>query len=124
VVVPRGIQNVLDLVVVALSPLLVHRTTIVSDSPEDGEQRKRNNGLLVDDVDLVADGRNGETCTGGQDGRLGGNAATRERVNNGLSLRLGVVLRHVGLEAGGDEGSVGGGYGAGGQSRSDTGGAC
>jgi len=96
----------------------------VSDSPEDGEQRECNNRLLVDDVDLVADGRNGETCTGGQDGCLGGDAATGEGVDDGLSLRLRVVLRHVGLESGGDEGIVGGGNGAGGQSRSDTGGAC
>ena len=96
----------------------------MSDSPEDGEQRKRNNRLLVDNVDLVADGCNGETCTSGEDGCLGGDAATRKGVDDGLSLRLRVVLRNVGLEACGDKGSVCGGNGAGGQSRSDTGGAC
>lgn len=87
---PGGVQDALNLVGVAVGPLLVHGSSVVSDGPEDAEERDHDNGLLVDNVDLVADRGNGQTGTGGQDRRLGGKAAAGQRVQNGLCPRLGV----------------------------------
>lgn len=70
------VQNVLDLVVLPLGPRLEHRSTIMSDGPENAEKRESYDGFLVDDVNLVADRGNGETGTGGEDGGLRSKTAT------------------------------------------------
>merc|ERR1712000_272467 len=59
------------------SPPSISRTTVLADAIEDSQQRERNDGFLVENVELVADGRNGQTSTGGEDGGLGGERGAR-----------------------------------------------
>lgn len=98
VVLACGVQDVLDLVVLTLGPLLVGGTTVHGDSSVDGKKTQEDDGLLVDDVQLVADGGNGDTGSGGQDGGLAEQVATGQRVEDGLGLVL--WGGDVGLEAG------------------------
>jgi hypothetical protein len=98
-------------------------TSVLCDSPEDGEQRQGDDGLLVDDVKLVADSRDTETGAGREDGGLGEGAAAGDRhgVQDRLSLLLGVLLGEVGVEAGlGGDGR----QGAERERWAETGGAC
>lgn len=75
---------------------------ILGDSPEDGQQRDGDNGLLVDDVELVANGRNAETGTGREDGGLGERTGSRHGhgLQDRLGLLLGVLLGQVRVVAG------------------------
>lgn len=82
------VQDVLDLVGLALSPLLVGRTTVDSDTGVDGKKAEHDNGLLVDNVKLIADCGNGDTGGGGEDGCLGEKVASGKRVKNALGLLL------------------------------------
>ena len=97
VVVTRGVQDVLDLVGVVLGELLVHGADIVVDTEVDGEEREEDDGLLVDDVELVADSGDGKTSTGGEDADLGGEAVTGEGVQDGLCGLLGLLLGDLGV---------------------------
>lgn len=54
----RGVQNVLDTVDGAVSPFLVHWTTVSKDAVEDTEQAKGDNRFLVEHIKLIADGPN------------------------------------------------------------------
>lgn len=65
------VQDILDLVDLTSGPLSVRGSTIGSNGVEDRAQREEDNGLLVDDVQLVGDGRNGEGGDGRDDGGLG-----------------------------------------------------
>lgn len=114
------VENVLDLVGLALGPLLVCGTTVDGDTGIDGEQAEHDNRLLVDDVKLVANGGNGDTGAGGEDGGLGEEVAAGERVEDALCFLLGG--RNVGLKTGldGREGLLGEGEGGG----TRAGGAC
>lgn len=110
VVVTRSVQDVLDLVGVVLSELLVHGADVVVDTEVDGHEREEDNGLLVDDVELVADGGDGKTSTGGENANLGGDAVTGEGVQDGLCGLLGLLLRDLGVllaRGGGREGEGG-----------------
>ena len=98
VVLPGAVEDVLDLVGLTLGPLLVSWTSVDGNTGVDGEEASQNNGLLVDDVKLVADGGNGNTGASGEDGGLGEKVAARQRVEDALGLLLGSNL--VGLEAG------------------------
>jgi len=91
VVLPSGVQDVLDLVAVAVGPLLVHRTSVVTDSPKDAEQRDHDNGLLVDNVELIGNRGDGETGSCGEECGLGDQAVAGQSIDDGLSLGLGVV---------------------------------
>ena len=64
------------------------------------EKTEGGNGFLVQDVELVADGGDGDTGSGGKDGSLGNQGVARKRVEDRLSLLLG-ILRDVGGRAGG-----------------------
>ena len=69
-IIPRRVQNPLDFVRIAVAKVLVHGPDIVVHGPVDGQQGEEDDGFFVDDVDLVADGRNGETSSSGENGRL------------------------------------------------------
>ena len=125
VVVTRSVQDVLDLVGVVLGELLVHGADIVVDTEVDGEEGEEDNGLLVDDVELVADGGDGKTSTGGENADLGGDAVTGKGVQDGLCGLLGLLLRDLGIllaRGGGREGEGGRG-GAEGEGRTGPDGA-
>lgn len=119
-VVTRGVQDVLDLVGVALGELLVHGADVVVDTKVDGEEGEEDNGFLVDDVELVADGGDGETSAGGEDADLGSDRVTGQGVEDGLCGLLGLLLGDLGVllaRGGGREG----GDGRGGRAEGDAG---
>lgn len=127
VVVARGVQDVLDLVGVVLGKLLVHGADVVVDTEVDGEQGEEDNRLLVDDVELVGDGGDRKTSTGGEDTDLRGQGVAGQRVEDGLCGLLGLLLGDLGsaLRAlgGGREGGDGRRGGAEGEGRASAGGA-
>jgi hypothetical protein len=97
-----GVQDAGDLVRLLLRILAPCGTSILCDSPEDGQERQSDNRLLVDDVELVADGSHTETSACGEDGGLGEGAVTGDgdSIHQRLGLLLGVLLRHIGVVAG------------------------
>ena len=103
VVVTGSVQDVLLLLDLLLSPFPVGRTTVLGNGSEDTENTEGGNGFLVKDIELVADGGNGETGSGGKDGTLGNQRVTRQRVEDRLSLLLGFLARHVGVVTGSRE---------------------
>lgn len=122
VVGTSAVQDVLDLLVLALGPLLVGRATVLDQTTPDSQQADGDDGLLVDDVVLVADGVDAQGGGAAQDGGLAKQAATGEGVEDALGLLLGVLGGHV---AGVAHGSAGHGReGSAGQSRSEERGAC
>ena len=96
------VQDAGDLVHLLLRIVGPSGTGILGDGPEDGQQREGDDGLLVDDVKLVADGEGAHTGGGGEHGGLGDGAVAGHgyRIEQGLGLLLGVLLRQVGLVAG------------------------
>lgn len=98
---PGSVQDVLVLLDLTLRPFPVSRTTVLGDGREHTEQTEGSHGLLVQHVQLVADGGHGHPGSGGQHGRLGHQRVTGQRVHNRLGLLLGVLRRHVGVETGG-----------------------
>lgn len=86
-----AVEDVLDLLVLTLGPLLVDGATVLDQTTPDGEQADGNDGLLVHDVVLVADGVDAETCSTAEDGALAEQAATGEGIDDALSLLLGVL---------------------------------
>ena len=117
-----AVQDARDLLDLLLGVVGPGRAGVLADSPEDGEQREGDDGLLVDDVELVADGGDRDTGTGGEDGGLAQEVAAGEGVDDALGLLLGCGL--VALQArldGGHGGLVQGGDGGGG---TRAGGAC
>ena len=118
-----GVQDAGDLLNLLVGIVSPRRTGVFRDSPEDGQERERDDGLLVDDVELVADGCDTQAGAGGQNSGLGEGAASGhgDGLQDGLSLLLGVLLGQIGVEAGlgGD-----GGQGAERERWAETGGAC
>lgn len=116
-----AVQDARDLVDLLLGVVGPGGAGVLADGPEDGEQREGDDGLLVDDVQLVADGGDGQASAGGEDGGLGEGAVAGDGdgLHDALGLLLGVLLR--GLEAG-----LGGErwHGAERKGRAETGGAC
>jgi hypothetical protein len=86
-----GVEDSPDLLGLSIGPLLVHGTTELDESTPDAEQAESDDGLLVDDIVLVAESVDGETGGRGKNGGLGDDAATGQRVNDGLGLGLGVL---------------------------------
>jgi hypothetical protein len=97
-----SVQDAGDLVGLLLRVIAPGRTSVLCDSPEDGQERQGNNGLLVDNVELIADSGNTETSSGGEHSSLGEGAVSGHgnRVHQRLGLLLGVLLGHIGLVAG------------------------
>lgn len=104
-----SIQDASNLLVLALSPLPVHGTGILDDGTPDAQQTESDDGLLVDDIVLVAEGVDGQAGSGGQDGALGDEGVSGKGIEDGLGLLLGVLSGHVGGVSGG--GSVDGSEG-------------
>lgn len=121
VVVTGSVQDVLVLLDLTLSPVPVGGTSILGNGREDAEKTEGGNGFLIQDVELVADGGNGETGSGGEDGRLGDQSVAGQRVEDRLGLLLGVFGGDVGVQT--DCRKVGDGSGvARGQGRPQPGG--
>jgi hypothetical protein len=95
-----GVQDILVLLDLTLSPLLVSRTTVLGNSGENAEQTEGSNGFLVHHVELVADSGDGKTGGSGEDGGLGDQRAAGESIEDRLSLLLGVFGRNVRSSAG------------------------
>lgn len=66
-----SVQNVLDLVDLSFGPLLVHWSTVLSNGEEDAAQAESDDGLLVHDIVLVAEGVDSGTGSGRENGSLG-----------------------------------------------------
>src|SRR5699024_190490 len=79
------------------------RATVLGNGSEGTENTEGGNGFLVEDIELVTDGGNGETGSCRKDGTLGNQGVTRQRVEDRLSLLLGLLARHVGVVTGGRE---------------------
>jgi hypothetical protein len=97
-----GVEDAGDLVDLRLRIAGPGGAGVLSDSPEDGQEGKGDNGLLVDDVELVANSRGRDTGGGRENGGLGGDAVAGEGINERLSLLLGLLLGDVGGIAGRD----------------------
>lgn len=78
----------------------------MSDSPVDGQQAEHDNRFVVDNVDLVGDGSNGQPCAGGQERGLGYNVVAGQAVKDRSGLVLGVLLWDIGLVAGLNRGAA------------------
>jgi hypothetical protein len=122
VVLAGSVQDAGDLVHLLLRIVAPSRPSVLCDSPEDGQQREGDNGLLVDNVELVADRGDTETSSGGEHSGLSEGAVSGHgyRLEHALGFLLG-VLRQVGLVAGLDGN---GGQGAERERWAETGGAC
>ena len=66
----RRVHDALDLRDRPVRPLAVHGSSVLENAIEHGQQTECYNGLLVEDVQLVADGIDTDACAGGQDGGL------------------------------------------------------
>jgi hypothetical protein len=97
-----SVQDAGDLVGLLLCVVSPSGTSVLGNGPEDGQERQRNNGLLVDNVELIADGSHAKTSTGGEHSGLGEGAVSRhgDCLHQRLGLLLGVLLGHIGLVAG------------------------
>ena len=91
-----GIQDILVLLDLTLSPLAVCGTTVLSHSGEDGEQTESGDGLLVHHVKLVADSGDRDTGGSGEGGGLGDQGVTGDGIQDGLSLLCGILSGNVG----------------------------
>lgn len=116
------VQNVSVLLNLAISPLLVSRATVLGDGSENADNTEKDDGFLVDNVELVADGSDGETGSGGESGGLGDQAVTGEGIEDRLSLLLGVLAGKVRVATDRGEGAGNGSEVASGQSRPQAGG--
>lgn len=116
------VEDVLDLVVLSLRPLGVHRATVLDDAGPDGDEAEGDDRLLVHHVVLIADGVGAETSGAAEDGRLADEAVAGQGVDDALGLLLGVLSGHVAGVADGGDGE--GREGSAGEGRSEEGSAC
>lgn len=122
VVGTSGVEDVLDLLVLALSPGLVARATVLDETSPDSNQADGDDSLLVHDVVLIAEGVDGETGGGGENGGLAEQVASGESVDDALGLLLGLLGRDVAGVA--DRGGRESGKGSASDGRSEEGSAC
>lgn len=116
-----GVQDILVLLDLTLSPPTVSGTTVLGHSGEDGKQTEGGDSLLVHHVELVADGGDGDTGGSGQSGGLGNQRVTGDRIEDRLGLLCGLLGGDVGGRASRGQGSDG--RDTDGDSRPQTGGA-
>lgn len=104
-----SVQDASNLLVLALGPLAVHGSSVLDDGTPNTQQAESDDGLLVDDKVLIAEGVDGQSGGGRQDGGLGDERVAGQGVKNGLGLLLGVLGGDVGrvAVAGGGEGGDG-----------------
>lgn len=123
VVGPGGVQDILEVLNLGIGPLLVCRTTVLGNTNEDAHDAEKSDGLLIDDVQFVADGGDRETGSGGKRSGLGDQAVTGNRVEKRLGLLLGLFGGDIRVRAGRSDVAGDGSDIAGGQSRPQPGGA-
>lgn len=99
-----AVEDVLDLLVLALGPFLVARATVLDETTPNSEKTDGDDGLLVHDVVLIADGVDAETSGAAQKGGLAEEAASGERVEDALGLLLGLLGGDVAGVANGGSG--------------------
>lgn len=119
VVGPGAVEDALDLLVLSLGPSLVAGTTVLDEAAPDSEQADGNDGLLVHDIVLVAEGVDAEGGTGAEDGGLAEQAVAGEGVDDALGLLLGLLGGDIARVA--DSGDGDGRDGAAGDGRSEEG---
>jgi len=102
-----GVQDILVLLDLTLSPLTVSGTTVLGHSGEDGEQTESGDSLLVHHVELVADGGDGDTGGSGQSGGLRDQRVSGNGIQDRLSLLGGILSGDVGGRAGRGQSSDG-----------------
>lgn len=85
------VQDASDLVDLRIGPLSVHWAGVFADSVEDAEKGESHDGLVVDDIVLVAERVDRGTGTGGKDGGLGDEGVSWKRVDDRLGLLLWVL---------------------------------
>lgn len=124
VVVTGSVQDILVLLNLTFGPFPVSRATVLGNSSEHAEKTESGNGFLVHHIELIADGGDGETGGGREDGGLGDERVAGKRVEDRLSLLLGVLGGDVGSRAGCGEVSRDGSDVARRKGRSQPGGAC
>jgi hypothetical protein len=117
-----SVQDTRDLIHLLLRIVSPCRSSVLGNGPEDGQEREGDNGLLVYDVELVANSGDTETGSGRENSGLSEGAVAGDgyRVEDGLSLLLGVLLGQVRVVAGLDGN---GGQGAERERWAETGGA-
>lgn len=99
---PSSVQDAGDLVDLLLRIAGPSGTSVVCDSPENGQQAECDDGFFVDDVELVADGSHAQACSCREHGSFRDGAVSWDgyRVEQRLGLLLRILLRHIGVVAG------------------------
>lgn len=91
------VQDVADLADLSLGPSGVCWSKVLANSEEDGEERESHDGLLVDDIVLVAESEDGRAGTGGEDGGLRDEGVAWKRIEDRLGLLLWVLSGDAGV---------------------------
>lgn len=86
-----AVEDVLDLLVLTLGPLLVGRATVLDQTSPDGQQADSNDRLLVHDVVLIAEGVDAETGSTAEEGGLADQVVAGEGIDDALGLFLGLL---------------------------------
>lgn len=108
--VPACCDSYLDL---GVGPLLVGAGDGAADEDGKDERADKDDGLLVGDVDLLADGDGSETGTEGDPAGLADERVAGQRVDDGASTGLGRGLVAVQSDGSNRGGSTGGNRGSG-----------
>lgn len=98
------VQDTLDLVDLAIGPLLVRWSTILKDSSPDAEQAECNDCFLIYDIVFVAEGVDSKASSGGQNRGLRHQRVSGQRIKDRLSLLLGLFCRDARCGSGAREG--------------------
>jgi hypothetical protein len=101
VVGPSSVQDIFVFLNLTFGPRLVGGSAVLRNTGENAEQTESDDGFLVQNVKLVANGGDGKTGTGGKNGRLGDKRTARKRIQDRLSLLLGLLSGDVGVQSNG-----------------------
>lgn len=86
-----AVEDVLDLLVLSLGPLLVGRAAVLEQTSPDSQQADGNDSLLVHDVVLIAEGVDAETGSTAEEGGLADQVVAGEGIDDALGLLLGLL---------------------------------
>lgn len=95
------VQDIADLADLSLGPSGVCWSKVLANSEEDGEERETDDGLLVDDIVLVAESEDGRASSGGEDGGLGDQGVAWKGIEDRLGLLLWLLSGDAGVVSGG-----------------------
>lgn len=95
------VQDITDLADLSLGPSGVCWSKVLANSEEDGEERETHDGLLVDDIVLVAESEDGRAGSGREDGGLGDQGVAWKRIENRLGLLLWLLSGDARVVSGG-----------------------